>query len=69
MLITTIFLSWDPSLSPYVPSNPYAIPCITAGQGDTLCLSFLSHGRLLLQLILLYRLCTPLTHPLFHDIP
>ena len=31
--IITIFLSWDLSHSPYVPSNPYTIPCIIAGQG------------------------------------
>ena len=69
MLIITIFLSWDPSHSPYAPSNPYAVPCITARQGDTLCLSLLSHGHLLLQLILSYWLHTPLTHPLFYNIP
>ena len=28
-----IFLSWDLSHSPYMSSNPYAIPCITTGQG------------------------------------
>ena len=33
MPIITIFLSWDLSHSPYMPPNPYAIPCITAGQG------------------------------------
>ena len=33
MAIITIFLSWDLSHSPYVPSNPYTVPCITAGQG------------------------------------
>ena len=31
--IITIFLSWDPSRSPYVPSNPYAVLHITTGQG------------------------------------
>ena len=31
--IITIFLSWDLSHSPYMPSNPYTVPCITAGQG------------------------------------
>ena len=31
--IITIFLSWDLSHSLYTPSNPYTIPCITAGQG------------------------------------
>ena len=33
------------------------------------CLSLLSHGQLLLQLILSYLLHTPLTHLSFHDIP
>ena len=33
MPIITIFLSWDPSCSPYMPSNPYAILHITTGQG------------------------------------
>ena len=33
MPIITIFLSWDLSHSLYTPSNPYAIPCITTGQG------------------------------------
>ena len=31
--IITIFLSWDLSHSLYVPSNPYTILCIIAGQG------------------------------------
>ena len=34
-----------------------------------LCLSFLSHGQLLLQLILSYLLRIPLTHPSFYNIP
>ena len=33
MPIIIIFLSWDLSHSPYAPSNPYTVPCITAGQG------------------------------------
>ena len=33
MPIITIFLSWDLSHSPYTPSDPYAIPCITTRQG------------------------------------
>ena len=33
MPIITIFLSWDPSHSPYAPSNPYTIHCITTRQG------------------------------------
>ena len=70
MLTITIFLSWDPLHSPYWPSNPYAIPYTTTGRtGDTLCLSLLSHGRLLLQLILSYPPHTPLTHISFHDVP
>ena len=69
MLTITIFLSWDPLHSPYAPSNPYTIPCITTGQGISFCLSLLSHGWLLLQLILSYWLHTPLTHSPFHDIP
>ena len=32
MLTITIFLSWDPSHSPYMPFNPYAVPCTTTGQ-------------------------------------
>ena len=31
--IITIFLSWDLSHSPYTPSNPYTVSCITTGQG------------------------------------
>ena len=69
MPIITIFLSWDPLHSLYMPSNPYAIPCITTGQGISFCLLLLSHGHLLLQLILSYQLHTPLTHSLFYDIP
>ena len=69
MLIITIFLSWDPLHSLYKPSNPYAIPCITTGQGISFCLLLLSHEHLLLQPILSYWLHTPLTHSLFYDIP
>ena len=39
--IITIFLSWDPSHSPYVPSNPYAVPCITTRQGIPFAYHFL----------------------------
>ena len=35
----------------------------------TLYLSLLSHGRLLLQPILSYLLCVPLTHSSFHNVP
>ena len=41
MPIITIFLSWDLSHSLYMSSNPYTVPCITAGQGiffASLCL-------------------------------
>ena len=41
MLTITIFLSWDPSHSPYVPSNPYAVPSIIAGQGILFAYRFL----------------------------
>ena len=41
MLTTTIFLSWDPLCSLYMPSNPYAIPCITTGQGISCAYCFL----------------------------
>ena len=41
MLIITIFLSWDPLHSPYTPSNPYAIPCITTRQGISFAYHFL----------------------------
>ena len=68
MLTIIIFLSWDPSHLPYVPSNPYTIPYYY-WTGDILYLSLLSHGRLLLQPILSYLLCAPLTHPSFHDVP
>ena len=64
MLIITIFLSWDPSLSPYMPSNPYAIPCITARQGilfaylflvmDTYSSSQFSHISCVLLLLILF---------------
>ena len=41
MLTITIFLSWDPLHSPYMPSNPYAIPCIIARQGILFAYLFL----------------------------
>ena len=41
MLTITIFLSWDPSHSPYAPSNPYAIPCTTTRQGVLFAYLFL----------------------------
>ena len=69
MLIITIFLSWDPLHSPYTPSNPYAIPCITTRQGISFCLLLLSDGHLLLQPILSYWLHTPFTHSFLYDIP
>ena len=70
MLTIIIFLFWDPSHSPYMPFNPYAVPYVYYyWTGGTLCLSLLSHGRLLLQPILSYLLHTPLIHPSFHDVP
>ena len=41
ILTITIFLSWDPSHSPYALSNPYAVPCITTGQGILFAYLFL----------------------------
>ena len=69
--IITIFLSWDPSHSPYVPSNPYAIPYITARQGilfvslflvmDTYSFSRFSRIGCILLLLILFSM-------IFHDI-
>ena len=41
MLTITIFLFWDPSHSPYMLSNPYAVPSIIAGQGILFAYLFL----------------------------
>ena len=41
MLTITIFLSWDPSHSPYALYNPYAIPSIIARQGILFAYLFL----------------------------
>ena len=41
MLTITISLSWDPSHSPYAPFNPYAVLCITTGQGVLFAYLFL----------------------------
>ena len=41
MLTITIFLSWDPSYSPYAPANPYTVPSIIAGQGILFAYRFL----------------------------
>ena len=41
MLTITIFLSWDPSHSPYTRSNPYTIPSIIARQGILFAYLFL----------------------------
>ena len=64
MLIITIFLSWDPLHSPYTPSNPYAVPCITARQGipfayhflvmDTYSSSWFSHISCIPLLLILF---------------
>ena len=39
MLTITISSSWDPSHSLSAPFNPYTVPCITTGQGDSLLIS------------------------------
>ena len=72
MLTIIIFLSWDPSHSPYVPSNPYAIPYTTTGQGTLFAYLFLvmddysfsqfSHICCVLLLLILLSMT-------FHDIP
>ena len=41
MLTITIFLSWNPSHSPYMPSNPYTIPYTTTRQGTLFAYLFL----------------------------
>ena len=41
MLTITTFLSWDPSHSPYVLSNPYTVPSIIARQGILFAYLFL----------------------------
>ena len=71
MLIITIFLSWDPLHSPYAPSSPYTISCITAGQGipfayrflvmDTYFSSWFSHIGCVPFLLILFSM-------IFHDI-
>ena len=68
--IITIFLSWDLSHSLYTPSNPYAVPCIIAGQGiffaslflvmDTYFSSRFSHISYVLLLLIFPSL-------IFHD--
>ena len=68
MLTITISLSWDPLHSPYAPLTPMPFLALLPDRG-ALCLSLLSHGWLLLQPILLYLLCVPLTYPSFHNIP
>ena len=66
-----------PSLSSYpgtphihrtCPLTPMPFLILLPDRGHS-CLSLLSHGQLLLQLILSYLLHTPLTHLSFHDIP
>ena len=56
MLTTIIFLSWDPSHSPYGPSNPYAIPYTTIGQGTLFpyvsLLSILTQWNILLSFVM-----------------
>ena len=72
MLTITISLSWDPSHSPYAPFNPYAIPCITTGQGVFFVYLFLvmddysfsRFSRICCVLLLLILLSIT-----FHDLP
>ena len=71
MLTITIFLSWDPLHSLCAPSNPYAIPCITTGQGIFFAYHFLvmyndsssrfSHIGCVLLLLILFSI-------IFHDV-
>ena len=42
LLTIIIFLSWDPSHSPYAPSNPYAVPYTTTRQGTLFTYLFLA---------------------------
>ena len=72
MLTITIFLSWDPSHSPYMPSNPYAVPYTTTRQGTLFAYLFLvmdnysfsrfSHICCMLLLLILLSMA-------FHDLP
>ena len=72
MLTIIISLSWDPSHSPYAPFNPYAVPCITTGQGvlfsylllviDDYSFSRFSH------ICCVFLLLIPLSI-MFHDLP
>ena len=72
MLTIAIFLSWDPSHSPYVPFNPYIIPCTTTGQGvlfaylflvmDDYSFSRFSHICCIFLLLILLSIT-------FHDLP
>ena len=58
--------------TPYIhrmhPLTPMPFLALLLDRG-TLCLSLLSHGQLLLQLILSYLLRVPLTYPSFHNVP
>ena len=72
MLTIIIFLLWDPSHSLYTPSNPYAVPYTTTGQGtlftylflvmDNYSFSRFSHICCMLLLLILLSMT-------FHDIP
>ena len=72
MLTITISSSWDPSHSLYAPFNPYAIPCITTGQGVLFAYLFLvmdnysfsRSSRICCVLLLLILLSMA-----FHDLP
>ena len=71
-LTITISLFWDPSHSPYAPFNPYAVPCITTGQGvlfaylflvmDDYSFSRFSHICCVFLLLILLSI-------MFHDLP
>ena len=71
-LTITISLSWDPSHSPSAPFNPYAIPCITTGQGVLFAYLFLvmddysfsQFSRICCMFLLLILLSI-----MFHDLP
>ena len=71
-LTITISLSWDPLHSPYAPFNPYAVPCITTGQGVLFAYLFLvmddysfsQFSRICCIFLLLILLSI-----MFHDLP
>ena len=72
MLTIIIFLFWDPSQSPYMPFNPYAVPYTTTGQGVLFAYLFLvmddysssQFSRICCVLLLFIPLSM-----MFHDLP